>query len=136
VLQYLSLSILLEVSQKNLALEWVDWNQFKENPIDFIKSREQVFTVSEKNKKLYTFTDAITRNQNKGKLSNIHEADVNHYCLSHMSDLYSSRSTKHLAIVMENNMSNFMFTDRAAPISDGLGRFLLRARTGMIYTPQ
>jgi hypothetical protein len=45
--QYLSLSTLLEVSLKNLALELVDWNQFKENPIDFIESREQVFTFPE-----------------------------------------------------------------------------------------
>jgi hypothetical protein len=37
---------------------------------------------------------------------------------------------------MENNMSNFMFAVGAAPISDGLGRFLLRSRTDMIYTPQ
>jgi hypothetical protein len=37
---------------------------------------------------------------------------------------------------MENNMSNFMFTDGAAPISDGLRRFLLRSRTDMSYTQQ
>jgi hypothetical protein len=37
---------------------------------------------------------------------------------------------------MENNMPNFMFADGAAHISDGLGRFLLRARTRLIDTPQ
>jgi hypothetical protein len=37
---------------------------------------------------------------------------------------------------MENNMSNFMFADGVAPIYDDLGRFLLRARTGIIYAPQ
>jgi hypothetical protein len=62
VSQYLSSSTLLEVSLKNLALELVDWNQFKENPDDFIESEEHVFTVSEKNKKLYTFIGAVTRN--------------------------------------------------------------------------
>jgi hypothetical protein len=36
---------------------------------------------------------------------------------------------------MENNMSNFMFADGVVPTSDGLNRFLLRARTGMIYIP-
>jgi hypothetical protein len=35
---------------------------------------------------------------------------------------------------MENNISNFMFADGAAQISDVLGRFLLNTRIGMIYT--
>jgi hypothetical protein len=33
-------------------------------------------------------------------------------------------------------MSNFMFADGAAPISDCLDIFLLRSRTGMIYISQ
>jgi hypothetical protein len=69
------------------------WNQFKENPDDFIESREQVFTISEKNKKLYKFIDAVTRNQHKGRITNIHEACVNHYFVSHISDRYKCGST-------------------------------------------
>jgi hypothetical protein len=34
---------------------------------------------------------------------------------------------------MANNMSCFLFVDRAASISDGLGRFLLKARTETIH---
>jgi hypothetical protein len=32
-------------------------------------------------------------------------------------------------------MSNFMFSDGAAPMEDGLARFLIKARTNLIYTP-
>jgi hypothetical protein len=43
---------------------------------------------------------------------------------------------RHLAIIKENNMSNFMLTDGIAPISDGQGKILLRARYGLICTLQ
>jgi hypothetical protein len=64
----------------------VDWNNSKGNPDVFIESREHVFTISEKNKKLYIFIDAIIRNQSSGRLSNIIEACVDHYCLAHIQN--------------------------------------------------
>jgi hypothetical protein len=114
----------------------VDRNNFKDNPDGFKKDKQQLFKISEKNKKLYTFIYAKTRNGYKRRLSNIHEACANHYCYSHIDKLFQNGNTRYLAIIKENNMSNFMFSNGAALISDGLSRFLLRARTEKIYTLQ
>jgi hypothetical protein len=42
-------------------------------------------------------------------------------------------SFKALSLVQGNNMSNFMFADGAAPMADGLARFLIKARINLIY---
>jgi hypothetical protein len=105
-------------------------------PNDFIKDKQQLFEISGKNKKLSIFIDTATRNQYEGRLSNIDAVYVDHYCYDLIGKLYTSGSTKHLTIILGNNLSNFMFTNEEAQVSDGLDRFLLRVRTGMIYTPQ
>jgi hypothetical protein len=66
----------------------VELNNFKDNPGDFIKDKQQLFELSENSKKLYAFKDAIIKNQYRGKLSSIHEACVNHYCYNHIDKLY------------------------------------------------
>jgi hypothetical protein len=41
-------------------------NNFRDNPDDFIKDKQQLFEISEKNKKLCTFINAVTEINAKG----------------------------------------------------------------------
>jgi hypothetical protein len=44
--QYHSLSTMLEISLKNLVLNWVVWNNFRDNLDDFIENIDHVATIS------------------------------------------------------------------------------------------
>jgi hypothetical protein len=82
----------------------------------------------------FSFKDKRTKHVYRGRIKHIHSSVIKHYSIPIVTELYNSKATKALSLVQGNNMSNFMFADVTAPMADGLARFLIKARTNLIYT--
>jgi hypothetical protein len=81
------------------------------------------------------FEDGVSREKIQGRVSRIHKTVTTHYKYRHIHTLYSRPSTNPLALTMYNKISNFMFGDTSAPLSDGIARFIIKGRNGTVWTP-
>jgi hypothetical protein len=88
-----------------------------------------------KGKPYFLFRDGVSDEKIKGRVSRIHKTVTTHYKYRHIHTLYTRPSTNPLALTMHNKMSNFMFSDTSAPLSDGIGKFIIKGRNGTVWTP-
>jgi hypothetical protein len=125
-------------------LYWDDWERFKSTPEYFIANNENLYreydeTVNDnrkrKGKPYFLFEDGVSREKIQGRVSRIHKTVTTHYKYRHIHTLYSRPSTNPLALTMYNKISNFMFGDTSAPLSDGIARFIIKGRNGTVWTP-
>jgi hypothetical protein len=79
-----------------------------------------------KGKPYFLFEDGVSHEKIQGRVSRIHKTVTTHYKYRRIHTLYSRPSTNPLALTMYNKISNFMFGDTSAPLSDGLQDLLSR----------
>jgi hypothetical protein len=87
-----------------------------------------------KGKPYFLFEEGVSQEKISGRVSRIHKIVTTHYKYRHIHELYSQPRINPLALSMYNKISNFMFGDGSAPISDGLAKFIIKGRNGTIWT--
>jgi hypothetical protein len=129
---------------KEVSLIWDDLDRFKGSPEYFIADNEKLYreydeTVNDnrkrKRKPYFLFRDGVSDEKIQGRVSRIHKTVRIHYKYRHIHTLYSHPSTNPLAVTMHNKMSNFMFSDTSAPLTDGIAKFIIKGRNGTVWTP-
>jgi hypothetical protein len=141
--KFFSLSVSLDHSLKEVSLIWDDWERFKGSPEYFIADNEKLYreydetiNVNQKRKEkpYFLFNDGVSGEKIQGRVNIIHKTVTTHYKYRHVHSLYSRPSTNPLVLMMHNKMSNFIFSDTSAPLSDGIAKFIFKGRNGTVWT--
>jgi hypothetical protein len=88
-----------------------------------------------KGKPYFLFNDGVSGEKIQGRVSRIHKTVTTDYKYRHTHILYSRPSTNPLALTMDNKISNFMFGETSAPLSDGIAKFIIKGRNDTVWTP-
>jgi hypothetical protein len=97
--------------------------------------KQSMITKKRKGNPYFLFRDGVSDEKIQGRVSRIHKTVTTHYKYRHIHNLYSRPSTNSLALTMHNKMSNFMFNDTSAPLSDGVAKFIIKGRNGTVWIP-
>jgi hypothetical protein len=125
----------VEVVLKKLNIKWVEWEKFKEQ--DDVSKYNSVYYYNN-NRKLQTkFQDLTSKKFLTCNLKSVNAASTNRKQRQQRKLLWTRPGTKDLSL-MENtsNVSNFYFNNNKSMINEAVIRFLIKARSGTLWTPQ
>jgi hypothetical protein len=85
--------------------------------------------VNEVNKKLYLiFRDGSKQKEFHDRVNRIHKTITIYYKFRHIDILYNKNFTRPLALMLYNNISNFLLEETNTFLIDGLVRFIMKAK--------
>jgi hypothetical protein len=108
----------------------VDWKRFKEN-------QSCGFEVDKKNRKSqFYFEDRNTNHYNGGYGKYIHKCIIDHIRMNHQMENILRFNTREFLKCQGIGVSTFLLREYKVPMSDGLMRFIIKARNGVHFTPE
>jgi hypothetical protein len=120
-----------EEALKTLKVELPDWERFKREGQEFNWSVNERTGNSE-----VIMIDKTSGHVYKGKVDNIHKMLITHAKIKYDYENYSRYNTRGLINCLESCVSNFYFKECKASMTDGLARFVIKARARIQFTPK